>query len=358
MKLEMSAKLAAQSVPWLHEQARDSDVVLSSRVRLARNLTGIPFPSRAAQQQREALFHDLSQLSGALHAISPLLVAEVPDLSDIDRQVFRERHLISQKLCEKGKGSGVVVDDSQSLSMILNEEDHLRIQAISPGLDLSAAWRRVDALDNELAQHRTFAFDKTLGYLTACPTNVGTGMRASAMMHLPGLALSGMIPRVCRAGCQLGIAVRGQFGEGTEAVGHIFQLSNQATLGETEVDIIARLEGIFRQLVWSERNARRNLLAKRRNELLDVVGKAYGRLRYGYMLSSKEAVNQLCDLRLGACLGVLPGLNADGIGDLIAAVLPGHLQLGAGCALSGSERAAFRARTIREKLAAKGTSAA
>ncbi len=358
MKLNVATKLTSQDVPWLSEGAHDSDVVFSSRVRLARNLQGVPFPSRTTQQQRQHLYMRISEQSQTLRALRPLLAVEIPELSEVDRQIFQERHLVSRELCSKGKGSGVVVDATQALSIMINEEDHLRLQCLSPGLNLDAAWRRVDQLDSELAHHEAVAFDQKLGYLTACPTNVGTGMRASAMMHLPGLALTGMIPRIFRASCELGVAVRGLFGEGTEAVGHVFQFSNQATLGESEPEIIARLERILRQLVWSERNARRKLLSQKRNRLYDVVGEAYGRLRYGHLLSSQEAVSRLCDLRLGACLELFHHLMPHDINELIVTALPGHLQLAAGCALSGSERAAFRAQMIRKKLAAPGTSPA
>jgi len=255
------------------------------------------------------------------------------DLSALDRQVLVERHLISREHAAKGTGSAVVVNRRQTLSIMINEEDHLRMQSIRSGLQLKQAFKLVDKIDSALEGKLDFAFDPRLGYLTACPTNVGTGMRASAMLHLPGLVLSELINQVIQAVSKIGLAVRGLYGEGTEAMGNLFQISNQITLGEKE-----------------EHDARQILLQKKPNTLCDQIGRAYGVLTYAHAMPSKEALNLLSILKLGMDLGVFPEDQRLEIDELFIKTQPAHLQKSSQQKLNAEERDHLRAHIIRERL--------
>jgi protein arginine kinase len=349
VKATLAAKLTSQAPAWL-VAGGDSGVVLSSRARLARNLDGLPFPGRATAAQRGVVFSRLRRAMEHADGLSLLAACEASELSDLDRAVLLERRLISREFCRQRESSGVFVDTSQSVCLMVNEEDHLRVQAVVPGLCFEAAWQRIDALDDTLSRMLRFAYDPDLGFLTACPTNVGTGLRISAMMHLPGLVLTDQMGACICAAEKLSLAVRGIFGEGTEAVGHVFQLSNQSTLGESELEIMGRLEGVVRQLAWSEENARRLLLATRPTAVTDLVGRAFGLLRHARTISSTEAVQHLFSLRLGVELQLFSRLDLGTVNDLMLSVQPGHLQLRHKRALEDAERDIARAALLREVL--------
>jgi protein arginine kinase len=234
---------------------------------------------------------------------------------------------------------------------MINEEDHLRMQSIRSGLDLRAAFAALDRVDSELEGVVTYAFDQRLGYLTACPTNLGTGMRASAMLHLPGLVLSEQVNQVVSAVNKIGLAVRGLYGEGTEALANLFQVSNQHTLGERETDIIARLERVIEQIISHEQNARRKLVEDQPHKVLDHVGRAYAALRFAHILESKEALTHLSMLRLGTDLGMLPSAEARMIDTLLMEIQPAHLQISAQRKLTAEERDILRAEVLRRRLA-------
>jgi len=350
METTLATELVATQPPWLADRPGDG-VVLSTRVRLARNLVDCPFPARASADQRAALLH---RAQGALRAVDGLRDArscEFGALSEVDRAVLLERRLVTREFATRGQGGGLVLDRTQTLSVMINEEDHLRVQIIAPGLDFRAAWQRVDAVDTALSRALPFAYDGELGFLTACPTNVGTGLRVSAMMHIPGTVLMDQIRGVVRAAPQLGLAVRGLFGEGTEAVGHVFQISNQSTLGEDEATILSRLRSVVRHLSWVEQNARRRLLAERPAVLADLGGRAYGALCHARRMGSEEALSHLFGLLLGVQLQMFTRLPASVVRELILDVQPGHLQLLARRELDGEERDVARADLIRERLA-------
>jgi protein arginine kinase len=258
--------------------------------------------------------------------------------------------LISREHAAKGMGSAVVINSAQTLSIMVNEEDHLRMQAITGGFDLPQTFQLIDGIDTMLESQLDFAFDEELGYLTACPTNVGTGMRASAMVHLPGLVLSEQINQVVNSVNKIGLAVRGLYGEGTEAMGNLFQVSNQTTLGEKEDQIIERLNKVIETLIQRENQARTNLLDTRRTMLMDQVGRAYGILNYSYSISSKEALNLLSVLRLGIDLGFFPEQGRTIINQLLLDTQPAHLQHTSQQKLAAEERDHLRADTVREQL--------
>jgi protein arginine kinase len=335
---------------WL-SQGRETDIVISSRVRLARNVRDMAFPSWAGEEERVRLWNEMRAAFGKLPDFPNPLVVDMGSVSALDKEVLRERHLASSELVEKGRGSGLIVSEDERLSVMVNEEDHLRLQAISPGMNLRGIWERLDALDTAMEQHVEYAFSERLGYLTACPTNVGTGLRAGVMAHLAGLGLMNEADSVARGLNRLGYEVRGVFGEGSEAAGSMYQISNRLTLGEREEDTIRGMEEIAAEVVGHERNARRRLLGQRRVCVLDHVGRAYGLLRHARVLSSSEAIHLLSALRLGVDFGLAAGVTAAQINRAMLLTQPGHLQKMLGRGLTPEERDEVRADTLRKHLA-------
>jgi protein arginine kinase len=330
---------------------RFGGIVISSRVRLARNLKDRAFPGWLKRGERERLLAEIQPHVAALPPMdSPLYNQTLDKFTPLEKQVLVEQHLISREHAAKNAGSGIVVSADRTLSVMVNEEDHLRIQGIHSGFALGEAWEAVDKADTLLESNLEFAFSPQLGYLTACPTNVGTGMRASAMLHLPGLVLIDQINQVIKSVNQIGLAVRGLYGEGTEALGNLFQISNQMTLGESEAQIIERLIKVVNQLIEHEQNARQKLMEERGRMLADQLGRAYGIMLYAYSISSKEALNLLSLLRLGVDLEILPRNLEGKIDELLIGTQPAHLQKAADKKLGAEERDAFRADVLRESL--------
>jgi protein arginine kinase len=340
---------------WMVSDESSNPLVLSSRVRLARNLRGFPFPGRADPETLGRILATFFDVAGMVPGLKDaLLQAELGDLNNIEKQVLVERHLISHEQGTRGEGSGVVVTADQCQSVMINEEDHLRMQVLREGLDLAAGWEVLSRLDREIEDRIEFAFSDRLGYLTACPTNVGTGIRASVMLHLPGLVWTGEMAQVIQAVGKLGLAVRGLYGEGSEAHGNLFQVSNQVTLGESENEIIGHLEKVIHQLLESEQNARERLLEKKRATIYDQAGRAVGTLLHAYVVNSQEMMNLLSALRLGLDMGLVAGLERNLLSELLISTQPAHLQFTAGRALGAARRDQRRARLAREKLRSSG----
>ena len=335
---------------WLRGEGPHSQIVVSSRVRLARNLKNHAFPGWAKKSERLQILEAIKPRVEELPEMSDAFSVYSQDLSALEKQVLVERHLVSREHAAKGVGSAVVMNRKQSLSIMINEEDHLRMQGIRAGLQLKNVFKMVDKVDTELEGRLDFAFHPQLGYLTACPTNVGTGMRASAMVHLPALVLSEQINQVIQAVNKIGLAVRGLYGEGTEALGNLFQVSNQITLGEKEEEIMARLHKVIEQIIDHEQNARQLLLQKKPKTLLDNIGRGYGILRHAYSMSSKEALNLLSFMKLGIDLGFFPETCRQPVDELFMETQPAHLQKGSQQKLAADERDALRAEIIRNKL--------
>jgi protein arginine kinase len=325
-------------------------IVISSRVRLARNLARLPFPGWAKKSERVRILEEIKPEVDALPSMKEGFSEQLNELSATEKQVLVERHLISREHAAKGMGSAVVINPAQTVSIMINEEDHLRMQAITCGLDLTKPFQMIDDIDTALEAQLDFAFDEQLGYLTACPTNVGTGMRASAMVHLPALVLSEQINQVVNSVNKIGLAVRGLYGEGTEAMGNLFQVSNQTTLGEKEDQIIGRLHKVIDTLIQRETQARENLLETKRTTLLDQIGRAYGILTHAYSISSKEALNLISILRLGIDLGFFPEEGRAIINHLLMDTQPAHLQNVSQQKLAAEERDQLRADIVRDKL--------
>lgn len=335
---------------WLRGEGPHRQIVISSRVRLARNLRNRPFPGWAKKAERTSILELIRSHVEELPEMQEAFSESLQDLTALDRQVLVERHLISREHAAKGGGSAVVVNRRQTLSIMINEEDHLRMQSIRSGLQLKQAFKLIDKVDSALESKLDFAFDSRLGYLTACPTNVGTGMRASAMLHLPGLVLSELINQVVQAVSKIGLAVRGLYGEGTEAMGNLFQISNQTTLGEKEEEIINRLSKVIETIIEKEHDARQVLLQKKPNTLFDQIGRAYGVLTYAHAMPSKEALNLLSVLKLGMDLGAFPEDQRLQIDELFIDTQPAHLQKSSQQKLNAEERDHLRAQIIRDRL--------
>jgi len=276
------------------------------------------------------------------------------NLGPLDKQILVERHLISREHAAKNTGSGVVLNHDETFCVMINEEDHLRMQALRPGLQLRQAWNAIDAFDSELEKKLDYAFDSELGYLTACPTNLGTGIRVSAMLHLPGLVLAEQINPIIQSVNKLGFAVRGLYGEGTEALGNVFQVSNQMTLGENETTIVERLDKVLLQIIEHEENARQTLLEKKTKVVFNHIGRAYGVLANAHSISSKETMNLLSLMRLGVDMELFPGVERSLVDELFLTTQPAHLQKQLSDKLTAEERDLIRSDMVRERL--KGVS--
>lgn len=342
--------LLNKSSEWMDGSGPDVEIVLTSRVRLARNIHAIPFPNKATPRQRNRVFALIDKTIKNSNYMQGSIVMKLDKMDELDKLFLVERRIISHEHMKKGAGSGVAISQREIVSIMINEEDHMRMQVLLPGFRLIDAWHIAKNLDSEFDKHIEYAFSQNWGYLTACPTNVGTGIRVSAMLHLPALVLAKQIDQVIQAIIKLGLAVRGLYGEGTEASGNLFQVSNQVTLGKTEDEIINNLDGVIRQMVGHERNARRLLLKNKKRQVEDRVGRAYGLLRYARSISTKETVNLLSALRMGVDLGILNDVTRRTINELFVITQPAHLQKINGENLSPSKRDTKRADLIRERL--------
>src|SRR6266516_3399759 len=325
-------------------------IVLSSRVRLARNLKGMAFPGWAKKAERVKALDQIRPAVESLPQMADAFSESMDNLTGLEKNILVERHLISREHAAKNAGSGLVLNREESLCVMINEEDHLRMQALRPGLQLKQAWHAIDQIDSKLEKKLSYAFAGDLGYLTACPTNLGTGIRVSAMLHLPGLVLAEQINQIIQAVNKLGLAVRGLYGEGTEALGNVFQVSNQMTMGEAETDIVERLNKVLTQLIEHEENARGSLLEKKPKMVFNHIGRAYGTLANAHSITSKETMNLLSLMRLGIDLGMFPGAERALVDELFIVTQPAHLQKQFTEKLSAEERDVLRADMLRDRL--------
>jgi protein arginine kinase len=343
---------------WLDASGDHADIVLSTRVRLARNLQGHAFGPRARVNDREAV---LDQIRDAKTRVVPLGESTVVNLQALDtrsRRILLERRLISRELLGDGsgpaRGTALVLSGRQPLSVMVNEEDHLRLQSLVAGLRLQEAWSLVDKLDEDLGQQLPYAFHHEFGFLTSCPTNVGTGVRASVLMHLPGLVLTKEIGKVLQGLTQVGLTFRGLYGEGSEVVGNFFQVSNQTTLGKSEEDLVDHLDKMVRRVIQFESHARQVLLRDARAVTEDKICRAYGLLRYARTLSFEELMNLLSGVRLGTSLKLLSEVSVYTLNKLMLFTQSAHLEQAAGRDLPPHECDAHRAAYVRRVLAIEG----
>lgn len=337
---------------WYIDAGPESDVVLSCRIRLARNFAEYPYPHHSDPETRRHIMDQVVQavMSGNSNMSSEFRFVDFTRLPAVERQVLMEKHLVSKELADSQIECGAVISASEHISIMINEEDHLRIQCLGAGLQLEKLWSLADQLDNLLSESIEYAFDSKIGYLTACPTNIGTAIRASAMLHLPALVMTGYIKGLLESVTKLGVAVRGMYGENTEASGNIFQISNQVTLGRSEDEIISGVRNLAEQIVNQERGLRRELLTQNGIRLEDRIHRSFGTLRSARILSSEEALKRLSDVRLGVNLGLLQGLEETRLNELMLDIQPGNIQQQAGRAMRPDDRDTRRAELVRDVM--------
>jgi protein arginine kinase len=344
---------------WLEASGAHADIVLSTRVRLARNLQGHAFGPRARVNDREAVLKQFQSSAKRCESLRGGTLLEIPEVDVRTRRILLERRLVSRDLLGEEaegpvSGSAVHLSGADPLSVMINEEDHLRVQSLVSGLRIEDAWSMVDRLDEELGRELPFAYHTEFGYLTSCPTNVGTGLRASVFMHLPGLVLTKEIGKVLQGLGQVGLTFRGLYGEGSEVVGNFFQVSNQTTLGKAEEDLVDHLDKVVRQVIQYEMHARQVLMRDASGVTEDKIWRAYGLLRYARSLSFEELMNLLSGVRLGVSLKLLPGLRVYTLNKMMIFTQPAHLEQAAGRDLPPAESDAHRAAYVRRVLATEG----
>ncbi|MDX8367599.1 protein arginine kinase [Cytobacillus sp. IB215665] len=337
---------------WMSEDGPESDIVLSSRIRLARNIENIWFPTVITNEEAQKIIQLFKKVceEKAPESFGKLELLAMNEMQPIEKRVLVEKHLVSPQLAEDAPFGASILSENEEVSIMINEEDHIRIQCLFPGFQLSAALKKANELDDWIETHVDYAFDEQKGYLTSCPTNVGTGLRASVMMHLPALILTQQMSRIIPAINQLGLVVRGIYGEGSEALGNIFQISNQVTLGKSETDIVNDLESVVQQLIAQERSAREALVKTSGIQLEDRVYRSYGTLAHSRVIETNEAAKCLSDIRLGIDIGYIKDISSNILNELMIVTQPGFLQQYAGGPLRSHERDIRRATLIRERI--------
>jgi protein arginine kinase len=344
-------ELANRCGEWLRGQGPQSEIVISSRIRLARNLASYPFIRRCSDADRVAVERTFREAIATVPEWKSLIYVNVSaDLSSIDRQFLVERQLISRELSEASGARSVFIDHQETYSLMINEEDHLRMQVMHSGLDLDAAWQQISQMDDWLDERVPYAFHERLGYLTACPTNVGTGMRVSVMLHLPALVITQQIEKVFRSLQKMGLAVRGLYGEGSQAMGDFYQISNQVTLGRSETDLLKQVAEVIPVIIDYEHQARAFLVKESRKDLHDRVSRAYGILCTAQTISSEETLHLLSSVRMGIYLGLIKDLEIPTINKLFIHTQPAHLQKLRGMNLDTAERNVERAHYLQDHL--------
>lgn len=342
---------------WMNGSGPQAEIVFSSRIRLARNISGYPFPSQANKIQKTNILKKVKDAYPSINILEGSIFVDMDDLTSLDRQFLLERHLISQEHLIPDGSKGVIISQDEKISFMINEEDHLRMQVITSGLNLKESWQLLNDIDNALGKKLPFCFSYDLGFLTSCPTNVGTAMRASCMLHLPALVLTKRINKILELLARISFTTRGLFGEGTQALGDFFQISNQASLGLSEQELIDNLVGVVSQVKEQEIDARNILLRKYKIKLEDSVWRALGVLRSCRLIDSKEALSHLSILSLGLDLGIIKNtyFSSEGeirklINNLFILIQPAHLQKIESKSLDENKRDYVRAEVLREKL--------
>lgn len=335
---------------WLSGQGKDSDIVMSTRLRLARNIQGFPFKGRISSADAHRLESFLASKVVNMNIDRNMRYVQLSSVDELERKLLLENHLISMEHYNAKGHRGVAFNSTGSVSIMVNEEDHLRIQVIHAGLDLENGWQRIDQIDDVLGEDLSYSFSEDYGYLTSCPTNAGTGLRISVMLHLPALVISKHIEKVFNAVSQVNLAVRGFFGEGSQAVGDFYQISNQITLGVTVEDILESLNKVLPKIIDYEREVRKAMKEESQVILEDKVWRAIGMLRSARSISSEESMGFLSSVKLGIGMGLLDEVSMETVNRLFLDIQPGHLQKIEGRGLSTKERDVIRANLIRSRL--------
>jgi protein arginine kinase len=339
---------------WLKGTGPESDIVMSSRVRLARNLAHYPFVSRANEQEKTEIEKFLKDRIATVPVGKSLEYIDVGHLEEVDRQFLVERQLISREHADAQGARGVAIDGLEQVSLMVNEEDHLRIQCMHSGLDLKGAWEQINTVDEQIEKVVPYAFHPRWGYLTACPTNVGTGIRVSVMLHLPALVMTRQIEKVFRSLHKIQLAVRGLYGEGSQAMGDFYQISNQTTLGKNEEELIEQVGDVVPVLIDYERRAREFLIRESQQNVHDQVSRAFGILRTAQTISAEETMQLLSRVRMGVLLGLIGDVKISDINVLLVRTQPAHLQKLRGEELDTADRNIERARYLRQHFESSG----
>ena len=339
---------------WLKGTGPESDIVMSSRVRLARNLAHYPFVSRANEQEKTEIEKFLKDRIATVPVGKSLEYIDVGHLEEVDRQFLVERQLISREHADAQGARGVAIDGLEQVSLMVNEEDHLRIQCMHSGLALKGAWEQINTVDEQIEKVVPYAFHPRWGYLTACPTNVGTGIRVSVMLHLPALVMTRQIEKVFRSLHKIQLAVRGLYGEGSQAMGDFYQISNQTTLGKNEEELIEQVGDVVPVLIDYERRAREFLIRESQQNVHDQVSRAFGILRTAQTISAEETMQLLSRVRMGVLLGLIGDVKISDINVLLVRTQPAHLQKLRGEELDTADRNIERARYLRQHFESSG----
>ena len=347
MKLE---DLIHHTGEWLRGTGPNSNIVMSSRIRLARNVEKVPFPNRASKDVLVEVLRAVEEVIPQLDYFKDATLYRMSDLDNIDKQFLVERHLMSHEHASNTEGKALLISKEEVLSVMINEEDHIRLQVMQSGFNLEETWKIINAIDDKLSKKLRFAFSSNWGYLTACPTNTGTAMRGSVMLHLPALVMTKQINKVLSAIAKLSFASRGFYGEGTQARGNIYQISNQVSLGHSEEDILQNINGLIRQVIEQEEQARQALLLQNKHMLSDKIFRSLGVLKNAHIISSQETIELLSMVRMGIDLGIVDSIDRRVINTLFIMIQPAHLQKIEGKKLTASARDVKRASVIREKL--------
>lgn len=342
--------LAQKNCVWLRGTGPESDVVVSSRIRLARNLAQFPFISKADATVRARIVNQVREAVTAPDFFRPLQFVELSGVDDVTRHFLVERQLISRELSENEGPRGFAFSPDEDCTVMVNEEDHLRMQVLQSGLDLERCWQDINQLDDALEARLSYAFHERYGYLTACPTNAGTGIRVSVMLHLPALVQTREIQKVFHSLQKINLTVRGLYGEGSQAMGDYYQISNQYTLGLSEQAVMDRVRSVIPRLLDYERRARKAMLDERQEQLHDQIARAHGILQSTQTISSEETMHLLSQVRMGVCLDLLPGLTLQTVNELFLQIQPAHLQKQKHSELDSSERNKARAALLRARL--------
>ncbi|MFA5101408.1 MAG: protein arginine kinase [Candidatus Omnitrophota bacterium] len=335
---------------WLKGTGPHSDIVISSRLRLARNIDKFPFPHWASKKQGKAALEMIQDVVGKSDLLKKMTMFILEDQDTVDKQLLVERHLMSYEHAQKTNSKAVIVDEDEVVSIMINEEDHLRAQVMQSGFNLLEAWNLINKVDDALSKDLPFAFSPEWGYLTACPTNAGTGMRGSVMLHLPALVMTRQINQVLAAIAKLSFTTRGLYGEGTQATGNFFQISNQVSLGQSETDIIQSINNLIRQIIEQEGQCRETLLASNRGMLEDKISRSFGILKSAHIITSQETTELLSLVRLGCDLGIIKDINRRHVNELFLLIQPAHLQKIENKKFTSQERDVKRAELIRAKF--------
>jgi len=346
----MFENMANKPVGWLQGNGAEASVVLSSRIRMARNIAGTKYPTSADLATRNKILDHFDAAVDKSEFLKGGLFIRAADLDQVDSNLLVERHLISPTMLSQLDGSGVYISEDEKVSIMVNEEDHLRIQAITNGLEMNVTMDLAARFDNEIGRLMEYDYDSDFGFLTACPTNVGTGLRASVLIHLPGLVLTREIDASIQKITKMGLAVRGFYGEGTDVLGNLFQISNQTTLGKSEQDIMEDIVRVTQLIIANETAARTRLREEAYDQICDKIWRAYGILRYARVLAADEIMNLLSAIRLGVAMEIIDFLTIEQVNELLLLSQPAHLIKFAGKELNAEERDIVRAEMVREKL--------